>query len=61
VTCLHFFSSPFIHIGADENNGVAWKNNPSIVAFMKAHNIPNTHALQAYFVERVKKNYCETS
>ena len=49
------FSSPFIHIGADENNGVAWKNNPSIVAFMKAHNIPNTHALQAYFVERVKK------
>src|SRR6185369_14163142 len=49
------FSSPFIHIGADENNGVAWKNNPSIVAFMKEHNIPNTHALQAYFVERVKK------
>jgi len=49
------FSSPFIHIGADENNGVAWKNNPSIVAFMKAHNIANTHALQAYFVERVNK------
>jgi len=49
------FSSPFIHIGADENNGVAWKNNPSIVAFMKAHNIPNTHELQAYFVGRVNK------
>jgi hexosaminidase len=49
------FSSPFIHIGADENNGVAWKNNPAIVAFMKAHNIPNTHELQAYFVERVNK------
>jgi hexosaminidase len=49
------FSSPFIHIGADENNGVAWKNNPSIVAFMKTHDIPNTHELQAYFVERVNK------
>jgi len=49
------FPSPFIHIGADENNGVVWKNNPSIVAFMKAHDIPNTHALQAYFVERVNK------
>jgi hexosaminidase len=49
------FSSPFIHIGADENNGVVWKNNPSIVAFMKAHNIANTHDLQAYFVDRVSK------
>jgi len=49
------FSSPFIHIGADENNGVVWKDNPSIVAFMKAHNIPNTHALQAYFVARINK------
>jgi len=49
------FSSPYIHIGADENNGVVWKNNPSIVGFMKAHNIPNTHELQAYFVERIHK------
>jgi hexosaminidase len=49
------FSSPYIHIGADENNGVVWKNNPSIVAFMKAHNIQNTHELQAYFVGRVNK------
>ena len=28
------FPSPYIHIGADENNGVVWKNNPSIVNFM---------------------------
>jgi hexosaminidase len=49
------FSSPYIHIGADENNGVIWKNNPSIVAFMKAHNFQNTHELQAYFVGRVNK------
>jgi len=49
------FPSPYFHIGADENNGVVWKNNPSIVEFMKKNNIPNTHALQAYFVARVKK------
>jgi hexosaminidase len=49
------FASPYIHIGADENNGVVWKNNPSIVAFMKAHNMQNTHELQAYFVGRVNK------
>ena len=49
------FPSPYIHIGADENNGVVWKNNPAIVDFMKKHNIPSTHSLQAYFVSRVKK------
>ena len=49
------FPSPYIHIGADENNGVVWKNNPSIVAFMKANKIPDTHELQAYFVSRVEK------
>ena len=49
------FPSAYIHIGADENNGVVWKNNPAIVAFMKEHNIPDTHALQAYFVDRIKK------
>ncbi|TFF34199.1 beta-N-acetylhexosaminidase [Mucilaginibacter psychrotolerans] len=49
------FPSPYIHIGADENNGVAWKNNPAIVAFMKDKKIADTHALQAYFVSRVQK------
>lgn len=49
------FSSPYMHIGADENNGVVWKNNPAIVEFMKKNNIPDTHALQVYFVKRVEK------
>ncbi len=47
------FPAPYIHIGADENNGVAWKNNPSIVEFMQKNKINDTHLLQAYFVNRV--------
>jgi hexosaminidase len=49
------FPAPYMHIGADENNGVVWKNNPAIVAFMKKNDIPDTHALQAYFVRRAEK------
>jgi len=49
------FPSPYIHIGADENNGVAWKTNPAIAAFMKKNNMADTHALQAYFVKRVSQ------
>ncbi len=46
------FPAPYMHIGADENNGVAWKQNPAIVAFMQAKGMKDTHALQAYFVRR---------
>jgi len=47
------FPSSYIHIGADENNGVAWKNNPAIVNFMKQKEIKDVHELQAYFVKRM--------
>ncbi|MBO9639629.1 MAG: beta-N-acetylhexosaminidase [Siphonobacter aquaeclarae] len=47
------FPSPWMHIGADENNGVSWKNNPAIVRFMQQQKLADTHALQAYFVRRV--------
>lgn len=54
------FKSPYFHIGADENNGMAWLNNPQIVEFMKAHDMQKPHDLQAYFVKRMhsilKKN-----
>lgn len=49
------FPSSYIHIGADENNGVSWRNNPDIVAFMQKNNLADTHALQAYFVKRVQQ------
>lgn len=43
------FPDPYFHIGGDENNGVEWKNNPRIQAFMKAHHLHGTAALQTYF------------
>ena len=50
-----FFPSPYLHIGADENNGAVWLANPSIVAFMQAHHLADPPALQAYFVRRVQE------
>lgn len=47
------FPDAYLHIGADENNGAAWKQNPEIVAFMKKKNLKNTDELQAYFVKRM--------
>ena len=47
------FPDPYLHIGADENNGAAWKKNEAIVAFMKARGIKSTNDLQAYFVNRL--------
>ncbi len=49
------FPSGYVHIGADENNGMAWKKSPAIVAWMKDHQIANTDELQRYYVERVYK------
>lgn len=49
------FPDPYMHIGGDENNGVEWKHNPRIQAFMQSHHLKGTAALQAYFNERVLK------
>lgn len=47
------FPSGYVHISADENNGMAWKLNPKITAWMKNHQMQTTDELQRYFVKRV--------
>ena len=49
------FPDDYIHIGGDENEGKQWSSNAEIQAFMKAKNIKDNHALQAYFNQRVSK------
>ena len=49
------FPDAYMHIGGDENNGVEWKQNPQIQAFMQAHNLSGTAALQAYFNQQLLK------
>jgi hexosaminidase len=47
------FPASYFHIGADENNGVAWKQDSVIVEFMRKNNFANPHEMQAYFVNKV--------
>jgi hexosaminidase len=47
------FPSGYMHIGADENNGMAWKLNPAIMDWMKVHNMQTTDELQRYYVKRI--------
>ncbi len=47
------FPDAYVHIGGDENTGVDWANNRSIMAFMRNHGLSSTVALQAYFSRRV--------
>lgn len=47
------FPDQYIHIGGDEAPAPDWKKNPRILAFMKAHNLQDNDALQAYFNQRV--------
>ncbi|HSZ24220.1 MAG TPA: family 20 glycosylhydrolase [Cytophagaceae bacterium] len=43
------FPDPYFHIGGDENNGVDWKSNEKIQAFMKKNGMKTTLDLQTYF------------
>lgn len=49
------FPDEYFHIGGDENNGKQWDANEQIQKFMKKNNIPDNHALQAYFNNRILK------
>ena len=47
------FPDPYMHVGGDESDGSQWKANASIQAFMKAHSLANSEALQGYFNGRM--------
>ena len=47
------FPDAYMHIGGDENKGVQWDANADIQAFMRANNLKDNHALQAYFNRRL--------
>ncbi|SEG15902.1 hexosaminidase [Bryocella elongata] len=47
------FPDEYVHIGGDESPATDWKTNPRILAFMRAHNLKDNAALQAYFNTRV--------
>ncbi len=49
------FPDQYMHIGGDENNGVEWKQNAQIQAFMRAHDMTTTAELQAYFNQKLEK------
>jgi hexosaminidase len=48
------FDDKFFHIGGDEVNGKQWSASEHVQAFMRAHNLKNTHELQRYFTRRVQ-------
>lgn len=49
------FPDKYVHIGGDETKAPEWKTNPRILAFMKAHHLKDSDALQAYFNQRILK------
>jgi len=49
------FPDLYFHIGGDECNGKEWDANPRIQEFMRAHQLKDNAALQAYFTGRVQK------
>ena len=47
------FPDAYLHIGGDETPAPDWKTNPRILAFMKAHDLHDNEALQAFFNRRI--------
>ena len=47
------FPDPYVHIGGDETQSPDWKSSPRIRAFMRAHDLKDSDALQAYFNQRL--------
>lgn len=51
---IPLFPSKYIHIGGDECPKVNWKKCPACSLRMHEQHLPNTHALQSYFIKRIE-------
>ncbi|MEN5018206.1 family 20 glycosylhydrolase [Erwinia sp. Eh17-17] len=49
------FPDPWLHIGGDEVNPSQWNESATIRQFMQQKGLEDSHALQAYFNQRVEK------
>ncbi len=49
------FPFDYVHIGGDEVDPRDWLENPDILAFMAARELPDAEALHAYFNQRLAK------
>lgn len=49
------FPDSYLHIGGDEVDDTQWKNNPAIQKVMVEKEIADSHALQAWFNQRLEK------
>ncbi|MBI1759977.1 MAG: family 20 glycosylhydrolase [Acidobacteria bacterium] len=47
------FPDAYLHIGGDEIEGLHWKENAKIQAFIQTKGLKDNHGLQAYFNQRV--------
>jgi len=50
---MELFPSKYIHIGGDEVPKYRWERCAKCKARMKTENLPDTHALQSYFIQRI--------
>lgn len=49
------FPDPYLHIGGDEVDDSDWQQNTKIQAFMATKKLADSHALHAYFNQRIAK------
>jgi hexosaminidase len=49
------FPDPYWHIGGDEVRDTQWRASAHVQAWVKEHNLKDSHAIQAYFNQRVQK------
>ena len=52
---MDIFPSPWVHVGGDEVNAGAWKNNAAVVGKMQTEGLKDPRQLKSYFIHRILK------